>query len=170
MKLTLITLAMVVGAANASAATLAFNGYSAGMTKENAKSIGVVACRNGTGLPETSDSIYCDIPTERRRLGSLTAAKATLEFRAPRHNTVHEIRLTFNAPVEAVYSAMVATYGKSVDDEDYFYWERGPETGKLYKSLRGNAYVTFSFDLATEKWRQKAAEAEAKKKNTFKAF
>ena len=152
------------------AATLSFNGYAAGMPKIAAKAAGVVGCRSGQGITEASDAIYCEIPTSHRKLGNLIASKALLEFKAPQHSSVSQVRLSFEAPIEAVKGAMVGAYGQPTEDEDYFYWERGSETGKLYKGRQGTAYVTFDYDASIGKARTRAAQVEAQKKKTLKGF
>jgi hypothetical protein len=147
-----------------------FNGYTAGMSKVAAKAVGVTGCRNGQGLTESSDAIYCEIPSQFRKLGDLTASKAILEFKAPQHLLVSQIRLSFAEPTEAVKAAMSAAFGQSTEDETYIYWKRGSETGKLYKSRRGTSYVTFEYDARVGKARNQTARAEELKKNSLKAF
>ena len=102
--------------------------------RQRRKGVGIGACRNGEGLIETSGAIYCEIPVERRRLGNLTASKALLEFAPPNHLLVNKIRLTFEASADTIKAAMVAAYGKPTEDDDFFYWENGADTSKLYKS------------------------------------
>lgn len=65
---------------------------------------------------------------------------------------------------------MQSAYGAPSDDEDYFYWERGAETGKLYKGRRGTSYVTFEFDASVGKARAKANQAADQKNRALRNF
>ena len=150
-----------------------FNGFAAGMTKSAAKTMGYGACRNGEGIAERSDSIYCEIPLVKRKLGTINAIKANIEFKLPKHDYVSEIHLTFEVPPDTVRSAMEVAYGKPTDDEDNFIWQRGGnETISLYKrSWRNiNAYVTFKYDASVGASRKKNAHDELQKKRELKNF
>ena len=167
---TLFTILLSVAAFPSNAGELFFNGYYAGMTKEAAKSLGAEACKHGAGLTEKKDAIYCDIPLSKRSLGLITATKATLEFNAPSHASVNQIRLSFAAPTEAVKNELQNSYGKPTQDEDFYYWERGSETGKLYKGRRGISYVTFEFDASDGKARAQAKRQEEQRQRALKNF
>lgn len=147
-----------------------FNGYYAGMTKNAAKSLGAEACRHGTGITEDKDAIICDIPLSKRSLGLITASKGTLKFKAPSHAIVNQISLSFAVPTEAVKNALQISYGEPTQDEDFYYWERGSETGKLYKGRRGISYVTFEFDTSVGKARAQAKRQEGQRQRALKNF
>lgn len=100
----------------ARATALNFNGYTARISKVAAKAVGVTGCRTGQGLTESSDAIYCEIPSQFRKLGDLTANRAILDSKAPQHSSVCQICISFSAPTEAVKSAMSAAFGQSTGE------------------------------------------------------
>ena len=121
---------------DANAAWFEFNGYFAGMSKQAVKQLGVGACQYGTGdRYEELDDIYCEIPPQNRKLGSLVAKKALLEFKEP-YQSVNRILLWFDAPDNLPKSFMgdlQAAYGPSESNNESIYWERGgPETIYLH--------------------------------------
>ncbi|HEX6706954.1 MAG TPA: hypothetical protein VF169_19505 [Albitalea sp.] len=139
--------AMVGACSLASAAPWAsFNGYFPGMSEDAAKALGVEGCRTGEGATERKDSLYCWIPSPKRQLGTLTATKALLELKGPKHRRVDEIHLEFLGSPQPVFAALQGAYGKPArEDANYWYWNRaGSETVTLYKGQRGAAFVNFT--------------------------
>jgi hypothetical protein len=166
---------------NANAAWSEFNGYFTGMSKQAVKQLGVGACQYGTGdRYEEIDDIYCEIPPQNRKLGSLVAKKALLEFKEP-YQSVNKILLWFDAR-KGLMRAMHAAYGESESNNEAIYWERGgPETIYLhqrrsyYHRHKSNiAFVTFEYDAELGRTRQRQAqlraEAKAKREDTLKNF
>jgi hypothetical protein len=167
---------------DANAAWFEFNGYFAGMSKQAVKQLGVGACQYGTGdRYEELDDIYCEIPPQNRKLGSLVAKKALLEFKEP-YQSVNRILLWFDAPRNFV-GDMQAAYGQSESNKESIYWERGgPETVYLHKPhyhyshhhKSNTAFVTFEYDAELGRARQRQAqlraEAKAKREDTLKNF
>ena len=107
----------------------------------------------------------------KAKLGAITATKANLEFKLPKHDHVNEIHLTFEAPLNTVLTAMDSAYGKHTEDEEYFYWQRGGnETIKLFKSRRNTTYVTIDYDVSVGASRKKNLINESQKKRELKNF
>ena len=127
-----------------------FNGYHPGMSEGAAKALGVEGCRPGEGASERKDSLYCWIPGPKRQLGTLTATKALLEFKGPKHRRVDEIRLEFLGSPQAALAALQGAYGRPArEDANYWYWQRnGSEMVTLYKGPRGVAFVSFTLAKA----------------------
>jgi hypothetical protein len=127
-----------------------FNGYWPGMSEAAAKALGVEGCRTGEGAAERKDSLYCWIPGPKRQLATMTATKALLELKGPRHRRVDEIHLEFLGTPQAALPALQAAYGKpSREDANYWYWQRnGSEMVTLYKGPRGVAFVSFTLAKA----------------------
>ena len=169
---TLAVSSLAVAAQPTSSSWAAFNGFTAGMTKQAAKAAGYTACRFGKGLSERSDSVYCEIPNNKRALGSLIANTAFLEFRSHNAEIVGEMHLTFEAKVDAVLSVLAAQYGRPSEDGQHYSWHRnGPESVLLYRRQRtSTAYVTYAHDKRMGEARQKAVRDAEKKKATLKSF
>jgi hypothetical protein len=157
---------------NSPAATLSFNGYFAGMSKAQADQTGVENCRDAASASEDKDAVYCDIPAASRKLGDITARKATLEFVGPQHDSLNQIRLEFVRPVESVKSAMLASYGTPQYDGQTYVWQQDAQTVSLNILSRLNAIscVTFDHDFSPDKARANALKLEALKKQVVKSY
>lgn len=154
------------------AASPGFNGYFAGMSRTQAAEAGVENCREAASASEDKSAIYCDIPAASRKLGEITARRATLEFVGPKHDALNQIRLEFVKPVEAVKAAMLASYGIPRYDGQTYVWEQASQTVSLNILSRFNAIscVTFDHDLSPDKVRANAMKLEALKKQLVKQY
>jgi hypothetical protein len=154
------------------AAPLGFNGYFAGMSRTQAAEAGVENCREATSASEDKRAMYCDVPAASRKLGEITARRATLEFMGPQHDSLNQIRLEFVKPVEAVKAAMLASYGTPRYDGQTYVWEQASQTVSLNILSRFNAVscVTFDHDLSPDKARANAMKLEALKKQLVKQY
>ena len=154
------------------AAPVGFNGYHAGMSRVQAEQVGMGDCREANSRSEDPEAMYCDIPAARRALGDLVPRRATLEFAGPGHEVVKQIRLEFVMPVEAVKTAMLASYGTPRYDGQAYVWERDDQVVSLVIVSRLNAStcVLFDHDLTPDKVRANALKLEALRKQVMKNY
>jgi hypothetical protein len=162
-------------AANAPSQHLNFNGFFAGMSKAAAKQMGVTSCRYGSGIGETSDSIYCDIPEPLRKLGPIVASKAVLEFRINHRDMAERIHLTFAASEGQTKAVLTSTYGQPSWHEDSptrDIWAKGAETLDIefMRSTSQRAYVSFDYDARLGQARASAGKNAAKRKKDLANF
>jgi hypothetical protein len=154
------------------AATLTFNGYYAGMSRAQAEQLGVENCRDAASASEDKEAVYCDMLAVNRKLGDVTARKATLEFVGPQHDSLSQIRLEFLKPVESVKAAMLAAYGAPRYDGQTYLWEQDSQAVSFTVLSRLNAIscVTFDHDFTPDMARANRVKLEALKKQLVKSY
>lgn len=170
-----LTASLLITGSCSAASWADFNGYFAGMAKNEAKKLGYSGCHYGQTLGETSDSIYCDIPSAKQQLGGLQITMAKLEFSGSNQNRVYQIRLAFNALNQATKSALESKYGtSSYCDEDECVWHRNDgQTIRMnlsHTSFSKSTYATFSWRESTNKSRKQHLNEEKKKADALSRF
>lgn len=153
-----------------------FNGYTPGMTKEQAKTIGVENCHIGdretSRNSENSDYVYCSPPGNKYLLGPIRPEKAILEFdrktgilmlidlRFPldRHMaTLYEMDRQFglHGEQDTIHPLSATYYGwKTADDVEI--------TGYLAKRWATDFQITFKYIRGRAKAIRNAEKGKAR--------
>lgn len=157
-----------------------FNGFYAGMSKQDALKAGAERCRQGQGISERTDSIYCFIPAKNLKVGNARAEEGKLEFKEGKLGRVDNISLRFKDDKRTVTNALDGVYGQARESFDngeeanITEWQHGDsysvelrgDGGGRYNSV----YVELKYDPAAGKARRADAAAKSKMAKALDSF
>jgi hypothetical protein len=171
-SLVIVSTATAAAAVSSQKPWASMGAFYAGMSKDEAKAAGYGACAHGTGSGESSDSVYCEIQPQMRKLGNLKIDYAKLEFKPPNLNRVHKIYIRVEAKQNDVLSTLKNEYGETMDGGRFYVWQRDTAhtiaTSK--RQLANTAWITFEFDPNLPAEIKKQQDAKKAKENTLKGF
>ena len=136
-----------------------FNGYTPGMTKEQAKKIGVENCHVGdyetSRRLEKSDRVYCSPPRDKYLLGPIRPEKVTLEFdRKTGILMLIDLRFPLDRHMATLYE-MDRQFGQHGEQDSihplsatYYGWQTADDveiTGYLAKRWAADFQITLKY-------------------------